>query len=304
MMIKKTSIDRKAIYDLFQNIDATFTQALLSTSFPFMHGIPDQQQIDNILNRVDADQVSNKGIWTDTQDQYLKIIVLGTCLKTKTRPLDLSTLQWDQISRIFKFHNWKACRNRWLNEKHKKVNWTPQEDQALMQLQSLHPNKWCEIAIELMKICQTPYVRLGKQCRDRWVNKLDPKILNIPWYKEEELRLFQEVKKRGKRWADISAQVFKFRRTENTIKNRFYNLLKQEENRQRLGRVPKDERDILLIDSVIETLKRDLNKCDKSTSQNELNIDNKNFEVLEFDSQELKELVIIKQKKIQKLNNP
>ncbi|CAD8136229.1 unnamed protein product [Paramecium octaurelia] len=303
-MIKKTSIDRKAIYDLFQNIDATFTQALLSTSFPFMHGIPDQQQIDNILNRVDADQVSNKGIWTDTQDQYLKIIVLGTCLKTKTRPLDLSTLQWDQISRIFKFHNWKACRNRWLNEKHKKVNWTPQEDQVLMQLQSLHPNKWCEIAIELMKICQTPYVRLGKQCRDRWVNKLDPKILNIPWQKEEELRLFQQVKKRGKRWADISAQVFKFRRTENTIKNRFYNLLKQEENRQRLGRVPKDERDILLIDSVIETLTRDLNKCDKSTSQNELNIDNKNYEFLEFDSQELKEIVIIKQKKIQKLNNP
>ncbi|CAD8138654.1 unnamed protein product [Paramecium pentaurelia] len=303
-MIKKTSIDRKAIYDLFQNIDVTFTQALLSTSFPFMYGIPDQQQIDNILNRVDSDLISNKGIWTDAQDQYLKIIVLGTCLKTKTRPIDLSTLQWDQISRIFKFHNWKACRNRWLNEKHKKVNWTPQEDQVLMQLQSLHPNKWCEIAIELMKICQTPYVRLGKQCRDRWVNKLDPKILNIPWYKEEELRLFQEVKKRGKRWADISAQVFKFRRTENTIKNRFYNLLKQEENRQRLGRVPKEERDILLIDSVIESLTRDLNKCDKSTSQNEVKFDNKNFEFLEFDSQELKELVIIKQKKIQKLNNP
>ncbi|CAD8132162.1 unnamed protein product [Paramecium pentaurelia] len=303
-MIKKTSIDRKAIYDLFQNIDIIFAQALILNSFPFIHGIPDQQQIETILNRVDAELIQNKGIWTEAQDQYLQIIVFGTCLKTRTRPLDLSTLQWDQISTIFKFHNWKACRNRWLNEKRKKVNWTPQEDQVLIQLQSLHPNKWCEIAIELMKICQTPYVRLGKQCRDRWVNKLDPKILNVPWYKEEELRLFQEVKKRGKRWADISAQVFKFRRTENTIKNRFYNLLKQEENRQRLGRVPKEERDILLIDSVIETLTRDLNKCDKSTSQNEANIENKNFEFLEFNSSDLYGLVIIKHKKIQKLNNP
>ncbi|CAD8076648.1 unnamed protein product [Paramecium sonneborni] len=302
-MIKKTSIDRKAIYDLFQNIDLLFAQSLLTSSFPFMHCIPDQPQIENILNRVDAESVQNKGIWTEAQDQYLKIIVLGTCLKTRTRPFDLSTLQWDQISRIFKLHNWKACRNRWLNEKHKKVNWTPQEDQMLVQLQSLHPNKWCEIAIELMKICQTPYIRLGKQCRDRWVNKLDPKILNIPWYKEEELRLFQEVKKRGKRWADISAQVFKFRRTENTIKNRFYNLLKQEENRQRLGRVPKEERDILLIDSVIETLTRDLNKYDKSTSQNEVKVDNKNFKFLELDQSDLDEIVIIKHKKIEKIEN-
>ncbi|CAK60518.1 unnamed protein product (macronuclear) [Paramecium tetraurelia] len=303
-MIKKTSIDRKAIYDLFQNIDMIYAQALISNSFPFIYGIPDQQQIESSLNRVEAELIQNKGIWTEAQDQYLKIIVFGTCLQTRTRPLDLSTLQWDQISRIFKFHNWKACRNRWLNEKRKKVNWTPQEDQVLVQLQQLHPNKWCEIAIELMKICQTPYVRLGKQCRDRWVNKLDPKILNVPWYKEEELKLFQEVKKRGKRWADISAQIFKFKRTENTIKNRFYNLLKQEENRQRLGRVPKEERDILLIDSVIETLTRDLNKCDKSTSQNEANIENKNFEFLEFNSSDLDGLVIIKHKKIQKLNNP
>ncbi|CAD8054370.1 unnamed protein product [Paramecium sonneborni] len=299
-MIKKTSIDRKAIYDLFGNLDLIFAQALLQTSFPLMYDIPNQSQIEKILNKVDAESVQNQGIWTEAQDQYLKIIVLGTCLKTRTRPLDLSPLQWDQISRIFKFHNWKACRNRWLNEKHKKINWSPLEDQVLVQLQSLHPNKWCEIAVELMKICQTPYVRLGKQCRDRWVNKLDPKILNIPWYKEEELRLFQEVKKRGKRWADISAQVFKFRRTENTIKNRFYNLLKQEENRQRLGRVPKEERDILLIDSVIETLTRDLYKYDKSTSQNEVN---KNFQYFEFDSSDLNEIVIIKQKKIEKLDN-
>ena len=41
--------------------------------------------------------------------------------------------------------------------------------------------------------------------------------------------------------------------------------------------MPKEERDILLIDSVIETLTRDLNKYDKSTSQNEVKPDNKNY---------------------------
>lgn len=71
------------------------------------------------------------------------------------------------------------------------------------------------------------------------------------------------MKRRGKKWADISAQVFRLKRTENTIKNRFYNLLKQEENRKRLGRVPKEERDLLLIDSVIETLTNELRKDKK-----------------------------------------
>jgi len=62
------------------------------------------------------------------------------------------------------------------------------------------------------------------------------------------------VRRRGKKWAEISLRVFKLRRTENTIKNRFYNLLKQEENRLRMSRVPKEEKDSFLIDSIIEGL--------------------------------------------------
>lgn len=51
-------------------------------------------------------------------------------------------------------------------------------------------------------------------------------MLSLPWTKEEELKLFKEIERRGKKWAEISLKVFKLRRTENTIKNRYYNLLK------------------------------------------------------------------------------
>lgn len=51
-------------------------------------------------------------------------------------------------------------------------------------------------------------------------------IYRDPWSKEEELKLFQEVQRKGKRWAEISLNIFSLKRTENNIKNRYYNIIK------------------------------------------------------------------------------
>ncbi|CAD8080208.1 unnamed protein product [Paramecium sonneborni] len=305
-MQKKTPFDRQIVLEMFEQTDNEFAQSLLKNHQFSFQSLPTVEEINSILNSVEKAYNSKRGTWTPCQDKFLNLLVLGTCLKSREIPVELTSYQWEQISRMFRYHNWKACRNRWLEECHQKVSWTPQEDQVLIQLQQMHPNKWCEIAIEMMRICKTPYIRQGKQCRDRWVNKLDPNIVNLPWTKEEELKLFREIEKRGKRWAEISLKVFKLKRTENTIKNRYYNLLKQEENKIKLGRVTKDEKNEILVKSIIQQLEQQV-KCKfpiKNEETEEQQIQEYNFQIFNCNQiQELYQLVCFIKRKIVKLND-
>ncbi|CAD8168592.1 unnamed protein product [Paramecium pentaurelia] len=304
-MQKKTPLDRHLILEMFYQPDQDFAQFLLKNHQFSFQQLPTVEEINSILNNVEKAYNSKRGMWTPCQDEFLNLLVLGTCLKTKEIPVDLTSYQWEQISRMFRYHNWKGCRNRWLEECHQKVGWTPAEDQVLIQLQQLHPNKWCEIAIEMMKICKTPYIRQGKQCRDRWVNKLDPNIVNLPWTKEEELKLFREIEKRGKRWAEISLKVFKLRRTENTIKNRYYNLLKQEENKIKLGKITKDEKNEILVKSIIQQLEQQVNCKFHIKNEETQDQQNQEYQIQIFDFNKLKEpfkLVCLVKRKIVKLN--
>ena len=45
--------------------------------------------------------------------------------------------------------------------------------------------KWTEIAHELNQKCNNEIVRLGKHCRERWYNHLNPEI-NSKFYVEGE----------------------------------------------------------------------------------------------------------------------
>ena len=77
--------------------------------------------------------------------------------------------------------------------------------------------------------------------------------------------------------------------------------MKQEENRKRLGRVPKEERDLLLIDSVIETLTNELRgekKGEVSNKREETNSENNEYYFKEFLNLDEFEIVIIKGRKI------
>ncbi|CAD8133562.1 unnamed protein product [Paramecium pentaurelia] len=304
IMQKKTPLNRSVVLEWFEQPQQEFADTLLRNYQFTFSKIPTQEEILSILCSVEKAYNSKRGAWTPCQDKFLNLAVLGICLKYLMKPIELSSQQWEQISRLFRFHNWKACRNRWLEECHKKANWTPQEDKVLTQLQQFKPNKWCEIAIDLMRICKTPYIRQGKQCRDRWVNKLDPNIVNHPWTKEEELQLFREIEQRGKKWAEISLQVFQLRRTENTIKNRYYNLLKQAETKMKFGRITKEQKNKALVDSVIKQLETSVNYQPKQEETEEQ--ENKNYKLDQFDFSNLEdyeEVVILVQKKLVKLND-
>ena len=68
-------------------------------------------------------------------------------------------------------------------------------------------------------------LRKGKQCRERWVNFLNPEIKKDPFSLEEDIYLLQRRLEIGNKWAEIVKQMAG--RTENNIKNRFNYMYRQ-----------------------------------------------------------------------------
>ncbi|TNV71718.1 hypothetical protein FGO68_gene6864 [Halteria grandinella] len=153
---------------------------------------------------------------------------------------------WRFIAQLIVGRNATQCKYKWLARSKFKlvqVPWSKEEDEALSsiymeyQKQGKH-SKWSEIAKEIALRCKTSIVRQGKQCRERWINKLDPQISKYiqqkfrgPWSKEEELTLLQLILKKGKKWSEIS-KIMKNTRTENSLKNRYHTIMKKERNKQ------------------------------------------------------------------------
>lgn len=68
-------------------------------------------------------------------------------------------------------------------------------------------------------------VRIGKQCRERWLNHLNPDINKTPFSTEEDILIIEQQKLQGNRWACIANMLHG--RTENSVKNRFKQILKK-----------------------------------------------------------------------------
>ena len=97
--------------------------------------------------------------------------------------------------------------------------WSIEEDALVLRLvQEKGAQKWTTIAEHLPG-------RIGKQCRERWHNHLNPKIKKNTWSLEEELILYISHKGQGNKWADI-AQILEGR-TDNTIKNHWNSSMKK-----------------------------------------------------------------------------
>ena len=67
--------------------------------------------------------------------------------------------------------------------------------------------------------------RSGKQCRERWNNRLERHINKDDWSLEEEKTLFTKNKLFGNKWSEISKYLN--RRTDNAIKNHYYSSLRK-----------------------------------------------------------------------------
>ena len=110
----------------------------------------------------------------------------------------------------------------------RKRAWNEEEDNKLITLvKQFGPNKWSFIASQMIE-------RVGKQCRERWHNHLNPKIKKESWTENEEWNLYLTHQLMGNKWADISKTITG--RTDNSIKNHWNSTMrkKMDTYRQRL----------------------------------------------------------------------
>ncbi|KAF8413126.1 hypothetical protein HHK36_001102 [Tetracentron sinense] len=117
------------------------------------------------------------------------------------------------------------CLHRWqkvLDPNLIKGPWTKEEDDHITELVERYgSNKWSDIAKSLSG-------RIGKQCRERWHNHLNPAIKKDAWTEEEEQVLIHAHQTYGNKWAEIAK--FLPGRADNSIKNHWNCSMKKRLN--------------------------------------------------------------------------
>lgn len=164
--------------------------------------------------------------WSPEDDQKLSQLVSSA-----------EEVNWDAIKLHFPGRTAQQLYDHWskvINPELVKGSWTSKEDKMIIEWVEVHgPRSWSTLAASMPG-------RLGKQCRERWVNSLDPELNHKPWSPEEDSILIEKQAEWGNKWAKI-AQLLPGR-TDNSVKNRWNSSLKRKLERIANGEDPVHKR--------------------------------------------------------------
>ena len=131
--------------------------------------------------------------WSKDEDEKLRKAVAS-----------IGAQNWKQIAEHLEGRTDVQCLHRWqkvLDPDLIKGPWSKEEDELVVQLVAQYgPKKWSKIASHLKG-------RIGKQCRERWHNHLNPAIRKDAWTPEEDNILLEEHARLGNKWAEIARKL-------------------------------------------------------------------------------------------------
>jgi hypothetical protein len=156
----------------------------------------------------------DSGSWVDIEVSLLKKLV---------ESYKDSAPRWNEIAANFNNHTAIDCLTKWQAVTNPPVikgkgSWTPEEDAILREKRLLYGRKWAKIAKHLPG-------RQGKQCRERFVNHLDPQLKKGEWTDDEEAILIALHEQHGNKWSNISKHLPG--RSDNDTKNHWYSTIQR-----------------------------------------------------------------------------
>lgn len=148
--------------------------------------------------------------WTKEEDKKLTdaVKLFGNC-------------NWQQVADILGDRTGQQCLHRWqksLNPVIKRQRWNTEEDALLQRAVHLYgAGNWT-------KIQRLIPGRTDMQCRERWVNILQPSINRGQFMQEETDRLLELVETHGPKWSFL--QTLMPGRTDNALMRHYKNIVK------------------------------------------------------------------------------
>ena len=125
-------------------------------------------------------------MWTREEDDRLLKIVSGS----------KSPISWEEVATHFPGKTAEQVRDRWVRIVNPSLctirrTWSQEEDEVIRAFVAANgPCSWSRLASMLPG-------RIGKQCRERWHNHLNPEISHDPWTPEEDQKLLAYIKDHG-----------------------------------------------------------------------------------------------------------